>query len=125
MEINLDEILTSDEKAKFIKNWFRRKRRSEYRRKMFSTIGWLNKKLCKTAPRHTPLLVQCGAPSSDGGVVSDSSLLSRRVGAALENEFTGHKITPEMDGENKGRIDLPPSPNGDEMPTGINPPTWG
>ena len=121
MEINLDEILTPDEKARFIKNWFRRKCRSEYRRRMFAKSAWLIKKLCKTAPSNPPLLAQCGAPAFRcRGDVLDSSLLPRRVGAVLENEFTGHKAMPARDTEIKGRIDLPPSVDGDDTPDGYH-----
>ena len=119
MEINLDEILTPDEKARFIKNWFKRKCRSEYRCRMFSSAAWLMKKLRKTAPNNPPLLAQCGAPALRcRGDVSDSSLLPRRVGAVLENEFTGRKAMPARDTENKGRIDLPPSVDGADTPDG-------
>lgn len=116
MEINLDEILTPDEKTRFLNLWFRRKRRSEYRRRIFARAAWLIKKLRKTAPNNPPLLAQCGAPAFRcRGVVADSSLLPRRTGAALD---LGCKAMPERDAENKGRINLPPSAGGDETPDG-------
>jgi hypothetical protein len=102
-----------------IRNILRRHRKKQ-RREIFKWIGWFKKNyMRKTAPNNPPYEAQCGAPAFRyRGDVSDSSPFPRRVGAALENEFTGHKAMPARDTENMGRIDLPPSVNGADTPDG-------
>jgi len=116
MEKWINELDEKSYQAIMIWQSERAKRRKERRRRIFAFIGWMKKELRKTAPRHTPLLVQCGAPASRGrGVVTDSSPLPRGSGAAID---LCRKAMPERDDEKKGRNDTPPSSCGDDTPDG-------